>query len=220
MARLALVQMMSDLDFVTVVGESDNPVQAMTLMGTTPVDLLLLDVEMPKMTGIEFLKNTGYRPLVILVTAKAEYAVEAFELNVIDYIVKPVKEDRLIKALFKAREIFDSRHQTVERLDADFIFVREKSVLHKIRVPDILYIQALSDYLIIYTEDKKHTVHLTLKSFMERFQSLNFMRVHRSFIIALHKIDKVEENTLYIGKHPIPVGDNYRSELLKRINLI
>ncbi len=220
MARLALSQMLSDVDFVTVVGEAENPVQALAMLGKNPVDLLLLDVEMPKMSGIEFLKNTNSRPLVILITAKTDYAIEAFELNVVDYIVKPVKEDRLIKALIKAKEIFESKNQTIESVDAEFIFVREKSVLQKIKVADIQYIQALGDYLIIYTDDKKHTVHLTLKSFLERFQSANFMRIHRSYIVALNKIDKIEENTVYIGKHPVPVGDNYRPDLIKKINLI
>jgi len=220
MARRALKQMLTDIDFVAVAGEAGDPMEAIGLLGKTPVDLLLLDIEMPKMTGIELLKHISVRPLTILITARADYALEAFELNVVDYIVKPVQSDRLVKALIRAKEIYDSRNQTLESLDKDFIFVREKNVLLKILVPDIQYIQALGDYLIIYAGDKKHTVHLTLKSFLERFQSSRFMRVHRSYIIALDKIDRVEENTLYIGRQPVPVGENYRQELLRRINLL
>jgi DNA-binding LytR/AlgR family response regulator len=220
MARLALSQMLSDIDFVNIVGDCENPIQALSLLSSTSVDLILLDVEMPKMTGIEFLKSTTKRPLVILITAKTEYAIEAFEHNVVDYIVKPLNEERLIKALIRAKDLFESSNQSIETVGKDFIFVREKSVLQKIKVSEIIYIQALGDYLIIYTSDKKHTVHLTLKSFLERFTSTNFMRIHRSYIIALNKIDKVEESTAYIGKHPLPIGDNYRAELLKNINLL
>jgi DNA-binding LytR/AlgR family response regulator len=220
MARLALSQMLSEIDFVTIVGDCENPIQALNLLSTSSVDLILLDVEMPKMTGIEFLKSTTKRPLVILITAKTEYAIEAFEHNVVDYLIKPVKEERLIKALIRAKDLFENTNQKIETVDKDFIFVREKSILQKIAVAEIQYIQALGDYLVIYTIDKKHTVHLTLKSFLERFNSDNFMRIHRSYIIALNKIDKVEESTAYVGKHPVPIGDNYRSELLKKINLL
>ena len=220
MARLVLSQMLADIDFVEITGDCENPVQALSLLSSAPVDLILLDVEMPKMSGIDFLKNTNKRPLVILISAKKEYALEAFEYNVVDYILKPVKEDRLLKALIKAKEIFEAANQTVETVDKDFIFVRQKSILQKISVIEILYIQALGDYLTIYTIDKKYTVHLTLKTFLERFNSSNFMRIHRSYIVALNRIDRVEESTAYIGKHPIPIGDNYRPELIKQINLL
>ena len=160
--RVLLREMLSSIDFINVVGDCENPMQALSLLSTTPVDLILLDVEMPKMSGIDFLKNTTKRPLVILITAKTKYAIEAFEYNVVDYIIKPINEDRLLKALIRAKELFESTNQTIEKVDKDFIFVRENSVLQKILVMDILYIQALGDYLIIYTKDKKHTVHLTL----------------------------------------------------------
>lgn len=220
MARLALQQMLSEIDFITISGSYENPIQAISALSNTSVDLILLDVEMPKMTGIEFLKITNKRPLVILITAKTDYAIEAFEHNVVDYIVKPVKEERLIKALLRAKELFETSSQLPETNDRKFIFVREKSVLQKIEVTEIEYIQALGDYLTIHTSHKKHTVHLTLKSFLERVSSSNFMRIHRSYIIAINKIDKVEENTAYIGKRPVPIGDNYRPELLKKIKVL
>jgi DNA-binding LytR/AlgR family response regulator len=220
MASLALIQMLSEIDFITVVGNCENPIQALNVLSNTQVDLILLDVEMPKMSGIDFLKSIVKRPLVILITAKSNYAIEAFELNVVDYIVKPVKEDRLLKALIKAKELFENTHQTIENFTKDFIFVREKSILQKIQISNILYLQALGDYLTIYTNEKKHTVHLTLKTFLERFNSPNFMRIHRSYIVAIDKIDKVEDNTAYIGNHPIPIGDNYRIDFFKKINLI
>jgi two-component system, LytTR family, response regulator len=222
MARLALSQMLSGIDFIKIVGDCSDPIQALQVMLNTPVDLILLDVEMPKMTGLDFLKNTPNRPLVILITAKTDYAVEAFDYNVVDYIVKPVQEDRLLRSLFRAKELHGSKFSSIssEPNDKSFLFVREKNTLNKIIVNDILYLQALGDYVIIYSKDKKHTVHLTLKAFLERFDSPNFMRIHRSYIVALDKLDKVEESTAYIAKHPIPIGDNYRQELMKKINLL
>jgi DNA-binding LytR/AlgR family response regulator len=220
MARLALHQMLSDIEFIKISGDCENPIQALQLMLTVPVDLILLDIEMPKMSGIDFLKNTIKRPLVILISAKTDYAAEAFDYNVVDYIVKPLQEDRLLRALLRAKELHESENSTIEKVDTEFIFVKEKTILNKIIVNEILYLQALGDYLTIYTNDKRYTIHLTLKAFLERFDSTQFMRVHRSYIAAINKIDKVEESTLFIGKNPLPIGDNYRSELMKRINLL
>jgi len=217
MARLALKQMLTNIDYVNIIGDFENPLQGLNILNSGKVDLILLDVEMPKMTGLDLLKSIDKPPLTILITGKRDYAIEAFEQNVVDYLLKPVDEKRLVKSINRAKQMLD---KLIEKSDTDFIFVREKNLLQKIEIDKINYIQALGDYLIIFTTDGKHTVHLTLKSFLEKFNGANFMRIHRSFIIALNKIERVEEGTAYIGKHPIPIGDNYRQELLKRINLI
>lgn len=218
--RILLTEMLSEIDFVNVVGACENPIQALKLLNTTNVDLILLDVEMPKMTGIEFLKSTTKRPLVILVTARVEYALEAFEYNVVDYVVKPIQLERLMKALIKANDLFESSNHIIEKIDTNYVFVRENGVLQKIFITEILFIKALGDYIIVYVGDNTHTLHLTLKSFLEKFNLVNFMRIHRSYIVAIDKIDKVEDGTIFIKKHSIPIGDIYRPEFLKKINII
>ena len=195
-------------------------IEAINIMNSVDVDLILLDVEMPKMTGIDFLKTSDKHPLIILITSKKEYAVEAFEYNVVDYIVKPVKTDRLLKSLIKAKGLIEKTNTIEIRTDSNYIFVRENGVLHKIDTTEILYIKALGDYLTIFTNHKTYTLHQTLKSFLDKMANFNFLRVHRSYIIAIDKINKVEEGTVYLEKHSIPIGDTYRAELLKKINIL
>lgn len=220
MAVLAVQKLLSGISFVEVVGECENALEAVNFLAQHPVDLLLLDVEMPKMSGIDFLKQITKRPLVILITAKTNYAVEAFEHNVVDYLVKPIAQDRLIKAMMKAKELYDSNHKVLEQQGNSFLFVREKGILSKVVIEEIIYIQALGDYLTIYTQQGRHVVHMTLKNFQERFTSANFHRIHRSYIVALDKIDSIADDIAYINKHPIPIGEVYKSELLKKLNLL
>jgi len=216
---MAVRQMVKDIKFLNLVGECENPMEAINLLDTEKVDLMLLDVEMPKMSGIDFLKSTTKRPLVILITAKPSYAVEAFEYNVADFIVKPVREDRFIKAINRAKEVFESTNQTVE-VTKEYFFIREKGVSSKLMTSDILYIQALGDYVTIYTTQKKFTIHYTLTGIEKELPAQKFMRVHRSYIVALDKIETVEDGTAFIDQNAVPVGDSQRTELLKRLNLL
>jgi len=219
MARVALKQMVSEIDFLMLLGDCENAMQAINLINKKKVDLILLDVEMPKMSGLDFLKSLPDRPLVILITEKPDYAVQAFEYNVVDFIVKPVKEARFLKAVQRAKEIFDSNLKTLE-VDKEYFFIREKGVSSKLLIVDILYIQALGDYVIIHTPHKKYTIRYTLSAIEKELSRSKFMRVHRSYIVALDKIDTIEENTAYIHQNPIPVGDSQRPELMKRLNLL
>ena len=219
MARTALKHLISGVDFLSLAGDCENIAKASEIINQQKVDLLLLDVEMPKTTGLEFLKNSNSHPLVILITAKPEYAVEAFEYNVIDFIVKPVREDRFLKAVHRAKEVFESNTKLFE-VNKEFFFIREKGVASKLIINDILYIQALGDYVTIYTAQKRYTIHYTLSAIEKELSSLKFMRIHRSYIVALNKIEKVEEGTAYIYTNPVPIGDTQRSELMRRLNLL
>lgn len=222
MARTATRQLVAQVDFLNLVQECSSPIEAFNYLKKETVDLIFLDIEMPEMTGIELIKNLKQHPLVILITAKKEYAVEAFELNVADYIVKPVELSRFMMAVARAKEVFDSKDQKLETSEGekDYIFVRSDSVLTKIKIKEITYIQAMGDYVNIFAGEKRHTVHITLKGIEEKLPNNLFYRLHRSYLIAINHIDNVEENTAYIGKHPIPIGEQYKKELLKRINLI
>ena len=224
MARTALKKLIDQVDILVFKAECASPVEAFNYLQKETIDLVFLDVEMPGMSGIELVKNLNIekRPVIILITAKTEYAVEAFELNVADYIVKPVTLPRLMTAVAKAKELVDSKEQKIEtnQKDKDYIFVRSNSVLAKIKINDIIYIQALGDYVNIFTANTRHTVHITLRGIEENLSAGKFYRLHRSYLIALDHIDKVEEGTAFIGKHPVPIGEQFKKELLKKLNLI
>lgn len=222
LARQALMLLIEQVDSLTLKKECANSIEAFNYLQTHPVDLVFLDVEMPGMTGMELAKNLKSPPIIIFVTSKKEYAVEAFELNVADYIIKPVTLPRFMAAVERAQEIADSKGKKIEisDKDKDYVFVRSNSTLSKIKLNDIQYIQALGDYVNIFSAGKRYVVHCTLKSMEEKLPHDKFFRLHRSYLVALDHIEQVEENTLYIGEHPIPIGEQFKKELLKKINLI
>jgi two-component system LytT family response regulator len=220
MQRIALKLLVSQLDSLTLIAECENPIQAINVLEKEEVDLILLDIEMPKMTGLEFLKSRKKRPLIILITAKKDYALEAFEYNVVDYLLKPIKEDRFIKAVDRAKELFENSQGAADFSNKEFVFVRHKGVLTKIEMEDIIYIQALGDYVTIHTATSKYTVHLSLLSLEEKLPENKFFRIHRSYIVALNKVDSVEGTTASVKKNQIPIGDVYHASLLKKLNLL
>jgi two-component system LytT family response regulator len=222
LSREMVKQLVSQVDFLELKGECENPLDAFNFLKKEDVDLVFLDVEMPGMTGIELIKNLEKRPIIILITAKKNYAVEAFELNVADYIIKPVTLSRFMLAVDRAKELFENRDNKVEvsGKDKDYIFVRSNSLLTKVKIKDIMYVQALGDYVNIFTNDNRLTVHITLKGMEEKLPHDKFYRLHRSYLTSLNHIDNIEEGTAYIGKHPLPIGEQYKKELLRKINLI
>src|ERR1043165_5089607 len=159
MARTALKQMISQFDFLELQTECANSVEAFNYLEKNPVDLLFLDVEMPGMPGIDLVKNLDRRPIIILVTAKRDYAVEAFELDVADYIIKPVSMARFTGAIRRAKELFEKNSVHENEKDSDYIFVRSNSILTKVRSNGIVYVQDSGDRVYIQTLDKKHAVN-------------------------------------------------------------
>ncbi len=222
MARAAMKQLISQVEFLVLKKECSDPMEAFNYLKTEDVDLVFLDIEMPGMSGIELLKNLEKHPLIIFITANKEYALEAFELNVADYILKPINLSRFMAAVSRAKELFDNKEQKFElnQNDKDYIFVRSNSQLVKIKINDILYVQALGDYVNIFTSTARNTVHITLKALEEKLPAKKFYRLHRSYLIAIDHIDRVEEGTAFIDKHPIPIGEQFKKELLKKLNLI
>ncbi len=219
MARMALKQQVDNIEFLNLIGECSDIMQATNLLYTEKVDLLLLDIQMPKISGIDFLKSVSKRPHVILITSQPDFALEAFECNVVDYILKPVKTDRFVKAIMRVKELNASSTEPVKS-DKEFFFFREKGIAYKLKISEILFIQAMGDYINIHTSNKKHTIHFTLSAIEKELPADKFMRLHRSYIAALDKIDTIEEGTAYIFQTNIPVGDTFRSDLMKRLNLL
>jgi len=221
MARMAMKQLVSQVNELVLAGECDNAMEAYNKVNKEHIDLLLLDIEMPGMTGLELTKNLGYAsPLIIFTTAKTDYAVEAFELNVVDYVIKPVSPARFLQAIEKAKEVLESNKQDVLVEEKEFVFVRDNGILKRIDINDILYLEAMGDYVKVHTLQKFHVVHSTLKAIGEKLPPSKFMRVHRSYIVALNKIDFIEEGVINIGKNPIPVADAYRGSLNQQLNLL
>jgi DNA-binding LytR/AlgR family response regulator len=220
-ARTTMKQLASQVKDITVAGECANAMDAYNLLQEQPVDLLLLDIEMPGMTGLELTKNLSHKkPLIIFTTSKKEYAAEAFELNVADYIVKPVTPARFIQAIDKAREILQSNNEQVEMANDEFIFIRDSNIVRRLRLDDILFAEAMGDYVKIYTPQKFFAIHTTLKLVEERLPASKFLRVHRSYIAAINKIDTVQDGALVINGKPVPVADAFRAALNKRMNIL
>ncbi|HMC84799.1 MAG TPA: LytTR family DNA-binding domain-containing protein [Chitinophagaceae bacterium] len=220
-ARATMKQLASQVKDISIAAECSNALEAYNLLQELTVDLLLLDIEMPGMTGLELTKNLGRQsPVIIFTTSKKEYAAEAFELNVADYIVKPVMPARFLQAIDKAREICESNTEEMKLQEDEFIFIRDSNIVRKLKLEDILFAEAMGDYVKLFTAQKFYAVHTTLKAVEERLPASSFLRVHRSYIIAISKIDTIQEGAIIINSKPIPVADAYRSALNKRMNIL
>jgi DNA-binding LytR/AlgR family response regulator len=221
MARMALKQLVTQVPGLDLVAECSDASEALTSLNSTQVELLLLDIEMPGMSGLDLIKQLGNRrPLIVFTTAKKDYAVEAFELSVVDYLVKPITLPRLKQAVDKASEALESNKEEVKVEEQGFVFVKDNGILKRISIDDILFLEAMGDYVKVHTAQKFHVVHATLKSIEEKLPPSKFIRVHRSYIVAINKIDYIQEGTISIGKTSIPVADTHKSNLNKRLNLL
>lgn len=214
-------QLASLVKDIVLAGECANAMDAYNLLQEEPVDLILLDIEMPGMTGLELTKNLGNkRPVIIFTTSKKEYAAEAFELNVADYIVKPVTPARFIQAVDKARDILNSNKEEVKFSDEEFVFIRDSNIVRRLKLDDILFAEAMGDYVKLHTPQKFFAIHTTLKAVEEKLPASRFFRVHRSYIVAVNKIDTIQDGALIINSKSLPVADAYRAALNKRMDIL
>jgi DNA-binding LytR/AlgR family response regulator len=189
-----------------------NAIDARNYLQQEQVDLLFLDINMPRLSGISLIKSLPHPPAVIFITAYAEYAVEGFELEAIDYLLKPVEQDRFMKAV--SRFVAQSAQKEVQ---PDFIMVKADKKMFRIELDQLLYVEAMGDYIRLVTTDKKLTVYDRLSSFMERLPRDRFCQIHKSYLIALSRIDYLEGNQLRIGDVNLPVSKSYRNELAERL---
>ncbi|KYP15184.1 LytTR family DNA-binding domain-containing protein [Flavihumibacter sp. CACIAM 22H1] len=220
-ARATMKQLASQVKEIQVVGECSNAMDAYNLLQEKPVDLILLDIEMPGMSGIELtqaIRNS--QSLIIFTTSKKEYAAEAFELNVADYIVKPVNPARFLQAISKAGELLQSKKEQFKSNEEEFVFIRDSAIVRRLKLDDILFAEAMGDYVKIHTAQKFYAIHTTLKSVEDRLPSSRFLRVHRSYLVALHKIDTIQDGLLIVQGKTVPVADTYRAELNRRLNIL
>jgi two-component system LytT family response regulator len=204
--------------YLSLIKACSSPLEAMEELRKNPVDLLFLDVQMPEITGISFLKSLQKKPLVILTTAYSQYALEGYELDVLDYLLKPITLERFLRAVDKANQRLTSgvttKQETVKQEtdspSTSYIFVKDGTKLVKVRFDDILYVEGLKDYVTIHTRQQKIISLQRMKTLEEQLPAERFIRIHNSYIIALDAIDAVHKDKVQIGEGFIPVGDTYK----------
>ena len=198
----------------------ESGIDASNILMEEDVDVLFLDVEMPEMSGMDLLKTIDNSIEVIMITSARDYAPEAFEAAVTDYLVKPIEYTRFLKAVTKAKENIEAFQRKLKDGDQNNIYVKTDSKIVKITMDNILFIEALADYVVINTEKKKYIVHSTMKGIEKRLPERMFARVHRSYIVNVSQIEALEDNTIQILDKSIPIGASYKDNFLSRLNFL
>jgi len=218
LSRLALRHCVERTENLILIAECENATQALESIRSQKIDLIFLDIEMPEMSGIDFIRNFQDLPQIIFVTINNGYRAEAFDYNVTDFIIKPVEYSRFLQGVDKAREINETI-QVSSECETD-ILIKKDYKLIKIDVKEINWIEALADYVNIYTSNGRFTVLSTMKSIEQKLPSIEFVRVHRSYIIRIDKISEMNVNTVKIGKKLVPIGRSYKENFMIKLKLI
>lgn len=222
LARKGLREYVLDIDFLELVASYDSPLKAAEQISRGEAQLLFLDIQMPKITGLDFLKSLQHPPPVIFTTAFPQYALDGFELNALDYLVKPISFERFLKAALRAKEYYEVRQLNLSDSsgsdkESDYFFIKTDNKLFKIFYDQVLFVEALQNYVVVHTTDKKYMTYLTFKSVEEYLPSSRFIKVHKSFIISASKIESIEGNELRIGTHHIPVSRILKEEVMNQL---
>lgn len=222
LSRKGLKEYIGDIDFLNLIGEYDNPLKATADIKDKNVQLLFLDIQMPKISGIDFFKSLHHAPPVIFTTAFPQYALDGFDLNALDYLVKPISFDRFFKAALKAKEYYEVREKNQQENSTQgshdkFFFIKADNKLIKIFFADILFVEALQNYVTIHTTDKKYVTYLTFKSIEEYLPGDDFIKCHKSFIVATSKVSSIDGNEIIIGNHRIPISRRAKEESLSKL---
>jgi two-component system LytT family response regulator len=231
LALHVLEDYISKIPFLQLVKSTTNPIEALSFVQDKQVDLVFLDVQMPELTGIQFLRIANGKAKVILTTAYSQYALEGYELDVIDYLLKPIAFDRFYKAVQKAQTVLQPAQAAPlpiqpeppaqpkqQDLLSDFIFVKTEHKIQKVYLNDILFIEGLKDYISIFTAAERIITLQNMKKMEDALPTKYFIRVHKSYIVSINKIDSIERSRIFIGEKIIPVGDTYRDEFFKIVD--
>jgi DNA-binding LytR/AlgR family response regulator len=219
LSRKVLEEYIRKTDHLDLVASFHNAIDAINHLGhDTKIDLVFLDIELPQMSGVEFLESLQLTPQVIITSSKEQYAIKAFDFNVTDYLLKPIRYPRFYKAVDKAFKM--EKLYEVNRID-DEIFIKKNSTLIKLAYDDILWIEALENYVVLNTENDKYTIHFTMKAMEKTLPKYKFLRIHRSYIVNLRKVTAIKEKNLILNfsnkTQELPIGKSYRDRLLKEI---
>jgi DNA-binding LytR/AlgR family response regulator len=220
LAREGMKMNISEIPNLELVGEFQDAIKANEFLQKNHVDLMFLDIEMPGVTGLEFLRNLKNPPMVILATAYPQYAVEAYELDVVDYLVKPVKLERFIKAVAKAEEFMKLSSDTsiVESVEDNFIFIKSERKYVKINFEEIYFIEGLKDYVIVHASHGKYMTAMNVKTIHNKLPEDVFYRTSKSFIININHISNIDGGYINVKDNKIPIGRSYRDTFLDFVN--
>ena len=221
LAREGMERLVNEVGFLELAGVYGNALAAKNALQNNAIDLMFLDINMPKISGLEFLETLVNPPMTILTTAYSQYALEGFRLNILDYLVKPISDAKFLKAAGKAWDYYQLKEGAINHSESgtDHIFVKQNQVYEKIMFSSILYLQAMQNYVIIKTVDHQYTCHITFKLVEQSFPPENFMRVHKSYIINTKHVKSINGNVLYIHDFPVPISRGYKELVMKKIVL-
>ena len=215
-AREGIMEYIRQIDYLNPVAQCKSAAEAAGLLQKNKIDLIFLDIQMPKLTGIEFVKALADPPLVIFTTAYSEYALEGFELDVVDYLLKPISFARFLKSAEKAQNYLHARNKEVS-ITNDFFFIKCNGKIEKILMAEVVYIEAMANYVIIYTRQKKYITYLTLSGIEDQLPAHLFVRIHKSYLVAISAIQTIDGNEVITGLMRLPISKNYRNEVMSRI---
>jgi len=218
MARKLLQEYIEETDFLTLVGTAENPLKVTSLLNKFEVDLIFLDINMPKINGLDFLRSAKNLPMVIMTTAYGQYALDGFEMSVVDYLVKPFSLDRFLKATQKALELKLLRQKKApEKSDDEYFYVKCNNKIEKVMYSELIYVEAMANYVTLYTTKGKLIAYLTIKGILEQLPSEKFLQVHKSYIVNVNNIKAIEGNMLHLGDNRITIGASFYDDVMNRI---
>jgi DNA-binding LytR/AlgR family response regulator len=214
MNRELMIDLISSLDFLAVAGTCESALEAINSVKESEPDVVFLDIEMPGMTGLEFVKALVNPPLIVMTTSHKEFASEGFELNVFDYLVKPIARERFVKCANKIYEYFKHKKTTGR---PDQIFIKSNNKYVRIKLKEILYVEAMRDFVVVYTDKAKLVTLMNLKEFTTLLPGDQFLRIHRSYVVPVERVESIEGNMVRIMNHEIPIGESYRSRVMSQL---
>ena len=214
-ARKILQEFVEQLSFLDLQGKFENAGKAELFLKHNKADLIFLDIEMPKISGLEFLQKMDTESMVILTTAFPQYALEGYELDIIDYLLKPFAFNRFLKAVHKARDFYLMKTGTNSQVPASYIFIKSEKRIEKLELTEILYAESIGNYVSIVTGNKKILAYITMKSLESQLPNDVFIKVHQSYLVNASKIETIEGNEIKMGTHSLPISRNYRDSVMK-----
>lgn len=217
-ARKIIREFVAQVNFLTLTGEFETALKAQAFLNNEQADLIFLDIEMPKLSGVNWLKQSEVKPLVIITTAFPKYALDGYELDIIDYLLKPISFIRFLKAVQKAKDFVGLKNAGSNSAMPSFIFVRSDKRIEKIELADIIYIESIGNYINIHTKDKSIIAYLTLKGIESELPPSTFIKIHQSFIVNFSKIEAIESSMVKVHNKQLPIGRSFKDAFMKMID--
>ncbi|MEO7991873.1 MAG: LytTR family DNA-binding domain-containing protein [Chryseolinea sp.] len=217
-ARKILQEFTEQVPFLDLIGKFENAMKAEEFLKSHQPDIIFLDIEMPKVSGLQMLKRITVESMVIVTTAFPQYALDGYELDIIDYLLKPFALHRFLKAVQKAKDFYEMKNQSGNTQSSSYIFIKSEKRIEKVELSEILYAEVLGNYMTIYTDRKTIIAYLTMKSLESQLSPIDFIKIHQSFLVNRSKIESVEGNDLKVGNKSLPISRNYRESVTSLIN--